>query len=363
MFGKQTIASALTGVVVGAGFAHADPAPAPPDGVVSPQQPGKPTGQLQVGAGYATDDGFIVRAKISQSNLFGTGDLLELDAGISERRALFDAHFADPHLLDTNYRLDLHLYDDNRVLPGFTREAVGASAQLSTHLTDHLTAFAGYKFEHVDPVSGSEVLPRALDPSAPIATGPNLYSYDLSAIRAGLAYSNVDTPLAPRRGMTFGASLEMADPLWGSGIRYTRADAYAAVHQPLGPLTVHLYGRFSAIGSSDADGVPAPERLYLDGSRDLPGFAPGSLGPLLGGNLEAVGRAELEVPLVPRLGLSLIGFYGAASVYDWKGNGGLGQSTGLGIQWRSPLGILRVDYAIPLGGGAPGLVFGIGERF
>jgi len=44
-------------------------------------------------------------------------------------------------------------------------------------------------------------------------------------------------------------------------------------------------------------------------------------------------------------------------------NGGFGQSVGVGLAWRSPLGMLRIDYAIPLGGGAPGLVFGIGERF
>ena len=366
MFAKQTMASASLVVVLGGvGLAQADPAPGPADGEASTKPtPPKPTGQMQIGAGYATDDGFIAHARISQSNLFGTGDLLALDAAISERRARFDAHFADPHLFDSNLRLDLHLYNDILVLPpGFARAAVGTTGQLSTHLGDHLIAFAGYKLEHVEPIAGGDLLARVIDPSMPISNAPNLYAYNIAAIRAGLAYSSVDTPLGPRRGSTFGLSLEAADPRRGSGIQYTRIDAYASTHQPLGPLTLHLTGHASAIGSQDPDGVPVPERLFLDGSRDLPGYAPGSIGPLLGGNVAAVGRAELEAPLIPSLGISVIGFYGAAGVYDLHGNGGFGQSIGVGLAWRSPLGMLRIDYAIPLGGGAAGLVFGLGERF
>lgn len=363
MNAKQTVASAslVVGVIGCAVLARAEPATAPPpDGQAAPATK-KATGTFEVGAGYATDDGFVARATIAQANLFGTGDLLALDASISARRQLFDLRFGAPHVLDSDFRLDTTLYSERRILPGFARSAVGAAATLSHPLDDHVTAFATYRIERVDPTGGDDPVHRATDPTETyLAPHP----YTLATLRAGLAYSTLDHPLFPLHGSSLGASIEVADPRLGSDLRYTRVDAYASTHQPLGPLTLHLSGRVAAIGSPDAAGVPSTERLFLDGSRDLPGFLPGALGPPVGGNLMALGRAELEVPLSKRLGLSLVGFYAAGSVYDWHGNGGIGQSAGIGLLWRSPLGPLRIDFAIPIGGGgAPGLVFGLGGAF
>ena len=357
MFAKQTLASASLVVVLGgAVLAQAEPAAGPSNGQAAPTK--QPTGTLQVGAGYATDDGFVGRATIAQANLFGTGDLLALDASISARRQMFDLRLGVPHLLDTDWKLDGSLYSDRRLLPGFARQATGAAMLLSHPLAEGVTAFVGYRLEHVDPTYSAAPVARAIDPTEPY---PSLRPYNLATLRAGLAYSSVDRPLLPMHGSTLGASVEVADPWLGSGLRYTRGDAWASTHQSIGPLTLHLTGRASVIGTPDVAGVPTSERLFLDGSRDLPGFLPGALGPPSGGNLMALGRAELEVPLTRQL--SLVGFYAAGAVYDWHHDGGFGQSVGLGLLWRSPIGPLRIDFAIPLGGGAPGLVFGLGASF
>ena len=362
MFAKQTIASASLVVVLGgAVLARAEPASEPSNGQATPtKKPPSSTGTFQLGAGYHTYDGFFARATIAQSNLFGTGDLLALDAFVSARRQLFDVRFAAPHILDSDFKLDASLYTDRRILPGFSRSAVGASATLSRPLGDHVTAFGGYRFEHVMPDADVEPIGHALDPTESY-TG--LHSYNLGAVRAGLAYSTLDMPFLPLHGSTLGASVEVADPVFGSSIRYTRVDAWAGTHQPLGPVTLHLTGRLSAIGTPDAAGVPTTERLFLDGSRDLPGFSPGALGPPVGGNFEALGRAELELPVSRRLGLSVVGFYAAGAVTDWHGTGGIGQSVGIGFRWRSPLGPLELDFAVPIGGGAPAFIFGLGSSF
>ncbi len=359
MSAKQTIGSASLVVVLGgAALAEAEPAAEPSISEAVPKK--QPTGTLAVGAGYGTDDGFIARATISQANLFGTGDLLALDAFLSSRRQMFDLRFADPHFLDTDYKLSTTFYDDRQVLPGFSRAAIGAHVQLSHELSDHVIGFVGYRFEHVMPSADVETAAHALDPTE---SSPGLHPYNLGAARAGLAYSTLDHPLMPLHGSTLGASLEVADPRLGSDIQFTRVDAWAGTHQPLGPFTFHLTGHLSAIGSQDAVGVPMSERLFLDGSRELPGFLPGALGPVGGGNLEAIGRAELEVPVARSLGLSVVGFYTAGAIYDWHARGGIGQSVGIGLRWRSPLGPLELDFAVPLGGGAPGLVFGLGTMF
>jgi outer membrane protein insertion porin family len=359
MFAKQTIGSASLVVVLGgAVLARAEPPSETPTGEAVPKK--QPTGTMSVGGGFVTDDGFFARATIQQTNLFGTGDLLALDAMISGRRQMFDARFADPHFLDSDFKLQATLYSDRQILPGFTRAAVGGQLQFSHELADHITGFVGYRFEHVMPDANVDTIDHAIDPTQ---MSEGLHSYNLGSVRAGLAYSTLDRPMLPLRGSTLGASLEVADPRFGSDIQFTRVDAWAGTHQPLGPLTFHLTGRVSAIGSQDAEGVPMSERFFLDGSRDLPGFLPGALGPPIGGNLEALGRAELEVPLARSIGISVVGFYTAGAIYDWHGNGGVGQSVGVGLRWRSPIGPLELDFAIPLGGGPPALVFGLGASF
>jgi outer membrane protein insertion porin family len=72
--------------------------------------------------------------------------------------------------------------------------------------------------------------------------------------------------------------------------------------------------------------------------------------------MEAVGRAELEVPIWKAAGLSLAGWadaglrYNADSMWGPTDSPLLRRSVGFSIIWRSPIGPLRFDWAIPLDG-------------
>jgi outer membrane protein insertion porin family len=326
----------------------AQPRPTPP-----PPSRG-PTGKFQVGVGYSTDAHFVAHASISQSNLFGTGDSLALDAQLSSLRQLVALRFADPHFLDTDFSLGASVYADHRQLPGFTRAATGATVTLGHALGDHVYAYVGYRLEHVSASTGDRnAAARVLDPGEPgFGVGPSLRSGMISSLRAGLTYNTLDTPLLPHRGTTIGASFEVADPLLGSDFQLTRATMSLSTHQPIGPFTLHLGAHLSAIDSTDPLGVPLTERLFLAGSTDIRGYALGALGPIdpltgnpIGGNALFAGHIELEVPLIPRHGVSVEGFYDVGGVLDRGGAGQIGRSTGFGLIWRSPLGPLRLDLA------------------
>ncbi len=400
MFAKQTVASALIAVAFvriaraqtppdpaeppsqadksGEGPPLADPLalspnPAPAQPPRSPPMSNEPTGRFQLGAGYGTDVGFFAHAHLSQSNLFGTGDLLALDASVSSLRDLFQLRFVVPHWLDSDFSLDTKLYDDRRTLPGFTRVADGGTVALSRGLAPHLTAFVGYRLERVSGEADAGVvaqadptlLARVEDPSLALRTGW------VSALRAGASYSTLDTPIMPLHGTSAGFSVEEADPMFGSTFQLTRVNAWLETHQPLGPVTLHVGGTFNMIESTDALGVPLTERLFLDGSSQIRGFAPGALGPIdpltgmpIGGNVLFTGHVELEAPIAKQVGLSVDGFYDAGGIFDRTGAGQFGQSTGFGVIWRSPLGPLHLDLAFPLDrAGPPQLVFGIGATF
>lgn len=323
----------------------------------------RPTGRFQIGAGYSTDDKFIASAEIGQDNLFGTGQRLSLGSKISARQQLFRLGYDLPHLLGSDLELRTELVNRRDQLPGFVRSGVGGGVTLMQPLGDHLTGFVGYRVEEVTTTIDDPIAARG-EVASPITPRDGR----IAALRGGLAYSTLDQPLLPTRGMSLGAAIEVADPRWGSEMQMTRFDGWGSLHQPLGPLTLHLGGSVSTVTSRDAGGVPLSERLHLDGSSVVRGFAPGSLGPRdaeaklsLGGNFEYIGRGELEAPLLRSAGISAIGFVDHGGIYDRSGAGSNGTSVGFGLIWRSPIGPLRLDWAFPMGGDrSPHFVFGVG---
>lgn len=353
MLARQILVSASLVVVLGGTKAAADPAgpdPLPP--------PSGEAGSFQLGAGYNSDDGFLFETAVVQPSLFGSGDELALFAGITERRQLFLTRFLDPHVLGSELSLGADLYDDRRVLPGFTREAAGGTVTASTHLARHLRGFVGYRLEQVTADRSTDVLARGGPAGPPLAAGT------ISALRAGLEYTTLDTQLLPTRGTDVGLAVEYADPRLGSDLALATVHAWASTHHPIGPLILHLEGAATALASPTA--IPLSERLFLDGSSDVRGFAPGAFGPLgpggtqIGGDLKLTGRASLEAPLGHGLGIE--GFVDYARLADGP-NVTSGASAGFGLVWRSPIGPLRFDWAFPLGDPHPVFVFGFGAAW
>lgn len=368
MTAKQTVMSAslLALLVAPAAPALADPGAPPerpdeapfddkvPEG--PPLGPPGKTGTFSIGAGFSSDESFIASARVAQNNLFGTGTKLALDARISARHQRFLIAFQDPTLFGTDTTFDAALYNDVRVLPGFTRSAVGGSLTLSHSLGPHVRGFLGYRMEQIDVSLDSETSARGTQPTDPFRGGR------LAALRAGLEYNTLDNPVWPMHGTRVGTSIEIADRDLGSEIQMFRTDAWLSHHRPLGPLTLHLGGTLSTVSS----GAPFSERLHFDGNRDIRGYRAGALGPFdpqtgmsLGGSLKYTARGELEVPLFPKYGISAVGWVDAGGILE-QGTRWSGASAGVGLVWKSPIGLIRLDYAIPLDGGKPGLVFGLG---
>ncbi|MBA3396714.1 MAG: BamA/TamA family outer membrane protein [Deltaproteobacteria bacterium] len=386
MTAKQTLVSAsLVVLLVASSESHADPEVPAPTGEVRPDDPitpapvigpakpmpktlpREPTGSFSIGAGYHVDDRFIATAQVAQDDLFLTGTRLALTMKLSRREQLALVRFEDPTLLGRNVRLRADLYNHRLVYPGpgFTREATGGDLALSVPLTRHAHAFFGYRIEQVAVELGGESLVARGVPGA-VPGQPLWRGGRIASLRAGLAYSTLDAPDMPTRGTSLGTSLELADRAFGSEVQLLRTSAWASHHRQLGPFTLHLGGTASSVSTS----APLSERLHFDGSDDIRGYAPGAVGPRdlmtgmpLGGNFKYTARGELELPLIPRWGLSVAGFVDAGGIYGQDkatDGGGSAASAGFGMIWRTPIGALRFDVAFPLDGGSPRFQFSLG---
>jgi len=306
-----------------------------------------PTGTFEIGAGYSSDEGFLAQARIAQPDLFHTGQGLSVSALISALREDFVLGYDVPNLLGSDLDLHAELFDRSHTYPNvFTRESAGASLELGHRLSRATRVYVRYRVEqvHADPVIAART-------TTPIELGNGT----VSALGAGLSYSTLDMPFLPTRGTRLELYAESASP------SLARAHAELDHARPLlgGPLTLRLHGHATFVRAPD--GVPLAERLFHDGSADLVGYPIGSIGNALGDNLEASGRLELEVPLVPSAGLAIAGFAAAGYRYNTDAaygpvQGMLARSVGVSLIWRSPIGPLRFDWARALD--RDGWVFG-----
>jgi outer membrane protein assembly complex protein YaeT len=203
-----------------------------------------------------------------------------------------------------------------------------------------------------------------------------------AAVDVDVERNIVDNALDPTRGIGISLHTEQARPWLGRGtFRYSEYLADGRGYLPLATSVLALRARYGTlVAQSDAD-VPFSERYFLGGASSLRGWGRYEVAPLVNG-IPVGGRtlldlsAELRVPVRGPLGA--VAFFDAGNV--WAGNwaahlSDLRRDAGLGLRYRTPVGLIRADLGVQLGSipdllvnGQPEprhwrLHFGIGQSF
>jgi outer membrane protein insertion porin family len=328
----------------------------------------EPTGSFEIGAGYSSDDAFLAHAAVGQDDLFHTGQHLSLQTDLSATRHRAVLAHELPDLLGSGLSLRSELFTGRRLYPGFTREATGGQLTLAKQV-GATRFYARYRAEYA--TLGFPDMEGAArgGPGAPILGPGPIGDGMLATLGGGVEYSTLDAPVLPLLGTRLHLWAERADRRWGSAYDLDRAGVDVEHARPLGPLTLRLRGGASRVWSRERFGVPLAHRLFHDGHAEVRGFALDQ-GPRFGDNLEAHGSVEVELPLVKKHGLSIAGWHdlGYRDNLDgaWGAPGSLVQrSLGASIIWRSPIGLMRFDWAFPLDDKTrePQFLFSLGGGF
>lgn len=329
-----------------------------------------PAGYFTVGVGYSPDEGFIGEAGLGKDRLFGGGQSFRLTTTLSERREELVLEHKVPTLFGSGLDAQLSLYSKKKRYWEFERQGVGGALELSRNLSSKLSAHLGFRVEDVTS-SANQVNATALKTDgAGLWQEPASSNGLLTGLSAGLRYDDIDRKTL--RGSQAEISLERNDPRLGSDFNLSRVSVSGRHRQHLlGPFDLSLRGSADAIWSNDISPVAISERLQWDGHADLRGFALGSLGPSIGGNLKLKGGAEIEFPIFPKIGLYGNAFYDVAVLRNDDAVGhaslGMGQSVGGGLSLRTPIGQFAATIAYPLGGEESGdepiILFSLGGIF
>ncbi|MBV6412695.1 MAG: Translocation and assembly module subunit TamA [Xanthomonadales bacterium] len=165
-----------------------------------------------------------------------------------------------------------------------------------------------------------------------------------------------DDFLAPRQGWSLAVDLR-ATP-GGGDATFAQARAEARLLRPHGDNRWLARLTLGTLWTDDFDKMPPQLRFFAGGDRSLRGFGyqalgpPNALGKVGGGKYLAVTSFEYEKHLFDGFGVA--GFVDAGNAFN-AGDFELAAGVGVGLRWRSPVGLVRVDLAQPVAGDGDGL--------
>jgi translocation and assembly module TamA len=166
-----------------------------------------------------------------------------------------------------------------------------------------------------------------------------------------LSRLKADNVLFPRRGYSWSADMRGAAALLVSDTTFIRAEATGRAAYPLAERARALF-RLQAGGMAVEDfaQLPTTERFYAGGDRSVRGYKYQTLGPAdesgenTGGRYLVTGSAEVDYLIWKNWGAAIFIDAGNADD-DFPPN--LEIAAGAGLRWRTPVGMLRLDFAHP----------------
>jgi outer membrane protein insertion porin family len=315
----------------------------------------RPTGNLLFGVGYSTAEGVIFSGSISQNNLFGTGNSLSLQLNTGDVNTVYALSFTKPYFTDDGVGLGVDAYKrevdtSSLEVSNYSTDTLGLGLRFAVPITETDTINYGIAFEQTDLTLGDDPGQRYLDFVE--AYGTDNTSLVLSI---GWARDKRDSAISTRKGTLQKLSLEGAVP--PQELRYYRGTYEISWFVPVMRENVlQLTGR---VGYADGYGdkpLPFYKNFYLGGTGTVRGYETASIGPKdengdpIGGRTQTVANAEYYFPfpgLEKDKSVRLSTFFDSGQLSD-NFDGDWRYSVGLALAWFSPVGPIKISYAVPL---------------
>lgn len=356
------------------------------------------TGSLAAGAGISSTSGVFGTVSYQERNLGGNNQTVGVEFQLGERELLFDLSYQDPWIGGDPYRTSYSANIFRRrsislVYDGTDTETIrtaerndsprvvrtGAGISFSRPLAENPFSKAdwflssGLQYQHIEVQDADgDLAPRSGE-----AFGSQKLAYnasgidDLISLRFNASQDTRNNGLTPTSGSLLLLGTEQTLP--GTGILFNRLRASYSYYIPVnwinfdfteGPQTL----AFNFQGGTVLGDLPPYEAFVIGGSTSVRGYGEGDLG---NGRSYFQATAEYRFPIISFVGGALFFDYGTTlgsgsavigKPAEVRGLNGDGFGYGLGVRVKSPVGPIRIDYAINDEGDSR-IHFGIGEKF
>jgi outer membrane protein insertion porin family len=362
------------------------------------------TGNISAGAGISSASGLFGTVSYQQNNLGGNNQRLGAEVQLGQRELLFDVGFTDPWIggdpFRTSYSVNLfRRRTTSLIFDGGEREVelengdtprvnrTGASLSFSRPLSRDVfrrsewTASLGLQYQRVETTDRDNDRVSEDERGNPLTFSGEGVD-DLTTIQFGVVRDRRNDPLRPTRGSLLRLGTDQSIPIGSGGILFNRLRASYSVYLPTRLLrfTKGCQGpnvkdadcpqlfAFNVQGGTVFGDLPPYEAFSLGGATSVRGYDDGELAAA---RSYLQGTIEYRFPIFSVFSGALFvdgatDFGSQSSVRGKPGTvrrkPGSGFGYGAGIRIQSPLGPIRIDYAVNDEGDTQ-FHFGIGERF
>ncbi len=311
----------------------------------------KSTGQFSVGAGYSSSDKLMFMGEISENNFLGMGTRLSLSASLSAVTNRFNLSYTDPRLFDSNVSAGIDAFNWTREYTDYTKDSWGGGLRFGHHLWEQWRIFYGYTWSNT-----------TLSDISEDASDFILRSKDInvtSSIRVSVSRDTRNRRFNPSTGSKNVFSIKYAGGILGGDAEFTKIEGTTSWYFPMPFSTVlHFKAAAGQAFENEDDKLPVYENFYLGGMNSIRGFRSSSVSPIdptndekYGGDKMWYSTLEVNFPLLTEAGLYGVAFTDVGNVYAAEDNwefSEIKKSAGLGVNWMSPMGPLRLIWAYNL---------------
>lgn len=323
------------------------------------------TGAISGGIGYGSSDGILLNASLSDTNIFGSGIKSSVSIDKSDDTLSGRISLINPRVLDSQYSLGGTLYSNDYEWDNYSEKNYGFDITVGRQFARYYNVSLTYNLEQSDIYHLSPTLLR---------TGYELGKSIKSSITPAITFNNTDDYYLPRSGIIASTSLEYAG--LGGDQEFISSSSkfnfYQGLQDYIGYDLIYRY-KASFYKVWDEGYLPINQRIYLGGIRSIRGFESRTVSPKnqwgdeVGGTIAFANSVELSFPLIDRIKLRGSVFFD----YGMIGRKNLDEikrmSTGIGIEWITPIGPLQLVFAKPLndkkGDDTNSFEFNLGTRF
>ncbi len=361
----------------------------------------RPSATISGGVGYSAAQKFMLNGSFQDSDFMGSGNAvaLQLDSGLYNK--LYSFSHTNPYrtidglsrTVSLSYRNSTQFVSTSS---NFKSQNLAVGLNYGYPITEFQRLSAGLSLQRVDLLTyqGSSAqqavdwvkknggpYTRVILSSITLADGTAITSstslfgsrFNTLETNVGWMYDSRNRGLFADRGQRHTLGLSFVP---GGKTRYYVASYDGTVYLPLVLRTTLSLGMNLAYGKGlgSTTALPPYKRFYGGGPDTVRGYTESSLGPVdsngnpYGGNMLAVARAELILPLPAKWQTSARAtlFFDYGNVFSTDDVQYLGRdfttpvdykfkydqlkrSTGISVQWLAPsLGVFRFSYGIPL---------------
>ncbi|MES2787536.1 MAG: outer membrane protein assembly factor BamA, partial [Pseudomonadota bacterium] len=318
----------------------------------------KPSGSLQLGAGFSQAEKLALSFSIKQENAFGSGNYLGVEVNTSKYNRTIVFNSVNPYFTPDGISRTIDIY--HRAQRPYEDQGgnyqlvtTGAGLRFGVPFSELDTVFFGAAAERIQIRPGTNI------PAAYLAYA-NRFGYTSAnlPLTIGWGRDDRDSSITPTSGRLQRVAVELGV---AGDARFLKTSYQFQQYIPINKQFTLAFNAEAGYGKG-LGGRPFPvfKNFYGGGLGSVRGFDQGTIGPRdvtgasIGGPKKLTLNAEVITPF-PGAGndksLRAFGFVDVGNVFGENERFDVGQlraSVGLGLSWISPVGPLRMAAAIPV---------------